>query len=291
MSLGRGLVCDAAGVSINGTLSLAVCVGSMFTVLLMSSGATCAYIFVMTKKAALITVNQDYIELAENWLHFAQLCWSGPVFVGCTDKLSWNHFTGQGQKCLPLIPHDNLSHLTKTMIGSQFDNDHATWTAMIRFQILPELLQQYHEVIYSDVDAIWIRSPWRDIQRRHGHLCFQTGGWPSDLAAKWGGFTFCTGFFYVQRKPALLDLMRDTCQEFSKWHDDQLAINYCLDRHIQWQDRYQGDYLGCRVVALPSGSYERSVEPQRDMIVWHPITAKSQNIKREHFRSHGYWYK
>eukprot|EP01052_Picozoa_sp_SAG31_P004633 SAG31_NODE_194_length_20722_cov_19.854192_14_plen_230_part_00 len=107
------------------------------------------------------------------------------------------------------------------------------WLA--RMQLFDRVLAAGFDVLMSDIDAHWLKSPLARIGTELANdadiVSSRSGDWPVEQADKWGA-VLCMGFVYVranQRTKALLHAVLDH-MEGMKRPDDQVAMNMVLDQ-------------------------------------------------------------
>jgi hypothetical protein len=160
----------------------------------------------------------------------------------------------------------------------------------IKIHVVKFLLARGSRVIYSDLDAYWIKNYFAvrasvTEEARPDIVISMTYDMPRSVVAD-QGFTFCAGFFSVDPTEGGKALLTSWCQMTEVMFDDQIALAELLTRHgATWQPR-RSDYIGAtadimteqgvqaRIVLLDPEVARRVGLPDPasigDSTIWHP---------------------
>ena len=156
-----------------------------------------------------------------------------------------------------------------------------------RFYIIKSLLEEGRDIIYSDLDAVWIKNPLADCANFENDnmvasVVDHKGAWPPKVSKVWG-FTLCTGWFGFK-----------SCQENIEFIDD--LISFFANRPtVCDQDAYNSYLLSLqpslnhnckphlRRLILPNGSTLLALNknlikrghPHPSTLVGHPVSHKT----------------
>lgn len=167
-------------------------------------------------------VNAPYLPLLDLWLRQSSDYIGSRPKILCTDEAAYNECRND-----PRMIAENAS-----------DHDWSDRTNFwkSRFSILHQRLESHIDILHTDLDAFWLKSPWPYIEGREEDFIFSREfGLPKHLVPKWG-FVLCCGFFRANSTPAARSF-------FARWHkyverygDDQFALNTLLDElDINWE--------------------------------------------------------
>lgn len=240
-------------------------------------------------------INARYMRLGLAWAkHVVRVSGENPTFI-CSDHESRHFLSSNGFPCEARPSSTVLSMSKRTVFGeSSFPDDDAAYTVSLKLAAAFEYLADGKSVLYSDVDAIWLRNPIDDLLRYDADIIFQPGSFPSDVKEKWG-FAVCTGFFYMRPCNATRTLVEKAKVNFDG--SDQRTLNRVLLREfdIIWDQRPEKWEIcslrrgwtssihgacsksGLRLVALPHVYYQRhgtTPETCEHAIICHPNSPK-----------------
>ena len=281
-------------------------------------------------------INDEYIKLGLAWGRLArQVSQVEPMFV-CADRESAETLEAEGFECmrkppettLPALESEwlawyfrifqfrgtepHLSDIEKSRWGkSRFTSDKAIYTNFLKMVAAFEFLRAGHSILYSDVDAVWIKDPVPDVLRQDADIAFQPGSRTTDGDSRWP-FNACAGFFYMRPCENTREIVRKLVYKFvnGKCGNDQYILNQILRRYfaVEWPELpwnwddcpLEGGWVKpvraeCRktrmnLVALPHAYYQRfGMHPAavKHAIVCHPTADKDQKSKLETLRSLG----
>jgi hypothetical protein len=175
-----------------------------------------------------------------------------------------------------------------------------------------ELLTSGFDVLISDLDAIWLKSPFPEIENHaaDSSLIASRAKFPEDVAERIGA-TICMGFIYIKSDQNSINLWKQLSEivSRSKSADDQVSINHLVLRsNIQLKDRLkfyksnhaeQGTILIDRkpinITFLAQNQFRRHCDirsPQvvRESVVAHCSTwQKSDSMKKTAVSTYGMW--
>jgi hypothetical protein len=245
-------------------------------------------------------VNAAYMHLGEAWARkVCKVAGLDPTFV-CTDTISYAYLSGLGFSCTLGVSDRPRSQTGKTDYpASTFPSDEASFTVSQKLTTALSYLQQGQSVIFSDVDAIWIRNPVPDLLKIDCDLSFQPASFPAEAKAAWG-FAVCTGFFHLRPTPPVILLVQASIRRFDG--SDQRSVNLSLLENfdIAWESRPKGwehgrveggwvtpisgecRRTGMRLAALPHAYYQRhgtQAATWRHSFVLHPNSPKDAESK------------
>ena len=239
--------------------------------------------------AIIVFANYYYKIILENWLKFFNRTSNKSCIVIAMDQ-DLHKFLSR--KIDPkLVVHVNGPLVT----------DREAWLEFMRVQmsVLRECLELGYDTLISDIDAIWIKNPFNDLNEIEDDLVFSPGSvQPPDALRSWG-FVLCTGFFLSRACPAVNKFYEDVSKRM-KSEGDQPAINKeLIDRKIVWKkvkyynllckdkkivrafdEVLQGTSKDLSVAVLPNFKYQRILEKNRsDAVVIHPGAQKNSYKK------------
>lgn len=163
-----------------------------------------------------MTTSDKYLPVLLNWLlYFHELCpdLSSLYFV-CLDKATEVVMKKVGLSC-----HHTL-HTPTT------ESKNKLW--LLRARLTKSLLDEGHDVLMSDSDAIWLQNPFDALERHpESDIIGSRGSFPED-AAKVLGATLCMGFVYIKSNPKTRNLWGQLVDYMHREPrpDDQRNINH-----------------------------------------------------------------
>eukprot|EP01039_Chlorochromonas_danica_P009900 gene9900-10948_t len=176
----------------------------------------------------LLFVGQSYHRLLLNWLvYYRTACRNSTaalnrVEIFCLDGNMTALLEESQLHCTSLFHGQSLWQSSQQANQSSS----SSWVWLKRLEIITSLLKQGHDLLLSDLDALWLSSPYQDINRyaTESHVIASRGWFPRDLSKLWGT-TFCMGFFFVKASSfsveffdAVLGDMRQQQVEFEAYH-------------------------------------------------------------------------
>lgn len=254
-------------------------------------------------------ISQEYANLGLAWaIKVKEVTGIKPHFI-CTDEESSSLMKANGFPCTtyPFAESDFLAR-QKNYGEIHFPNQKAVFTISLKLAVAAEYLRAGYTVLYSDVDAIWLKNPLTDLAPIDADFLFQPGSFPDDAKTLWG-FSVCTGFFLMRPSPQTIEFADAVHAKFDgddqRTLNDVLMTNYDLDwssrpegwEHCLLQDGWIKTVLGhCKrtgltTAALPHSYYQRhGVESDTcdHAIVCHPNSPKDEEGKFEAFEKLGF---
>ncbi len=245
-------------------------------------------------------INHEYAVLGWKWgVQVRKVSGMSPHFV-CADRESYDFLDAKGFPCtLELSERQNSNMERVRYKDSTFPSDKAAFTVSLKLSAARKFLQANCSVIYSDVDAIWLKDPIEHVLTADADIAFQPGSFPVETKETWG-FAVCTGFFYLRPTANTLELSRQVSAQFDG--SDQRTMNNILmeQYEINWSRRpsewencsiengwIEAVYGVCRrtgleLAALPHALYQRHAttkEACNHAIICHPNSPKDQASK------------
>ena len=160
----------------------------------------------------------------------------------------------------------------------------------VKIHMVAGLLENGLSVVYSDLDAYWIRnyfSIWNELRitTQADLILSATFDMPKSSVICWG-FTPCAGFFSVDSTPSGIALLQEWRQMTRIMFDDQIAVAELLfQKHVTWHSCvFESCFLETQVMTTTGSSAKITVlditiarrvgEPNPNTIenatIWHP---------------------
>lgn len=247
-------------------------------------------------------VSKDYLDVEENFIRLMELNSAFTrehLYLMCMDDESVPFFASRGIRCLPLSTLNLHSH-------------DELWR--LRVHVVSCLLQEGHDVIMSDADALWLDDPMKELGQPSvidSSIVASRGSYPFALGAKWGS-TICMGFAMFRPNGAAMEAFHVAMERIVRvTGDDQVAVNEAaLELGIVWDEgsdmrfktsvgfgKGQITHLteGDRpftVTLLPHNKYTRICHEtpiSSETTVAHCYTAKEANAKIDWMREANLW--
>lgn len=253
----------------------------------------------MTPPPLVLTfVSEDYIPIGRNWLRHVQ--------ATAPDAM------------IRMVALDEATRAAFPEEIVQYDPPEGQGLARLwlhRLAVMRTLLEQGHDIIHSDADAIWCRDPRPHIAACKTEMVFSQGTvWPPDVHAR-HGVVLCCGFFFMQSTPAVRRFMQEVNRRVETDRDDQVSVNRLLvSNGVRWElpAPYQIAFRdkafsasreigighvesGPSVALLPHHLFPRLVEPgtseleMSDIVVAHPLSPKVCSEKIDSLSRLGLW--
>ena len=179
-------------------------------------------------------IDARYMRLGLAWARCAQeVSGRAPTFI-CADEVSCAFLQAEGFACLFRPPPVPLSPAGRQIYAaSTFPNDAAAYTVTLKLAAALDFLDGGDAVLFSDVDAIWLKDPVGDILRQDADIVFQPASFPKAAKDRWG-FAICTGFLFLRPCQATRQLAEAVIRRFDG--SDQRTLNHVLlaDFDIGW---------------------------------------------------------
>jgi hypothetical protein len=248
----------------------------------------------MTTATIVGFVNQNYVEIARNWLvAIDRLGLGRRALLVTLDEAAQRALSSSDVRLLhrPLLSGD-LNDL---------------WVH--RVKVLSELLLSGIDVVHSDVDAVWLSDPLPEMSGSSLDLVFSQGTvWPPDVHRN-RGFVMCCGLYFVRNSPGARLFFKRFAERVAIERDDQAALNRLLDEWLgEWAIREpyrvrfgSVEFVCSRVMMLASGpdlsvgvlphhSYPRLMSGLEGVMVAHPLSGQTSEETRAVLRQGGLWF-
>lgn len=175
-------------------------------------------------------VSFSYRLNAINWaMHMEKLRISNYAFI-CLDEEIFNFFKSRRIICYKLYEDDQY-FMTIETVGSTLSIETIRSLWVIRLSLLSELLKSGFDVIYSDVDAVWLRNPLTNgeglLSPHMGDIVASRGQFPTEVSDYWGA-TLCLGLIYFRSTEAVVSIVDRATTKAKIYKDDQIALNLAL---------------------------------------------------------------
>lgn len=143
-------------------------------------------------------ISIEYIKLGLAWgKRVREVSRKNPIFI-CSDAESNDILLAHGFPCIFEPPEVPLSADEKQKWTLQsFPCDKAIYTNALKWMAAEKFLESGRSVLYSDVDALWIRDPISMVLQQNADFAFQPA---YSLQPKEHGWIFevCAGFFHLR---------------------------------------------------------------------------------------------
>lgn len=152
--------------------------------------------------------NDAYRSTLANWMAGMHRLGVDNYEVVCMDRTTASFMASIGRPC------SSCAEITGSL--------HDVWR--FRLQVLAELLEKGVDVVFSDVDAIWLQNPFGVLEG--GDIVASRGTIPGRVRLKLGA-TACMGWVFFRGTPAVARFVREeVVPRFNR--DDQWALNFAL---------------------------------------------------------------
>jgi hypothetical protein len=250
----------------------------------------------------LISSTSPYIPVLLNWMiYYLRVCPDGlsHLYLLCLDDQMEANLKSLGLTC-------SSTHILPLGKGAH----NRLW--LIRTRLSYDLLKNDTDIILSDLDALWLKSPFPDLSlySNSSSVISSRAKFPESIAERIGS-TVCMGFIYVSSSPLSALFWKEFVDYVSriKGSDDQRAINEILVK-ANWQfaerlsytknDKADTGFIQFHgqlfnVTLLPQNKYRRHCdkrypEPVRNSTIAHCSTfQKSDDIKKAAAAAYGFW--
>jgi hypothetical protein len=171
-----------------------------------------------------------------------------------------------------------------------------------RFYIIKSLLQEGYDVVYSDLDAVWIKNPLdlcANFNDDHmiASVVQHAGAWPPKVSKEWG-FTLCTGWFGFRACVKNIKFLEELGEFFKngKIVCDQDAYNsYLLSLNPSHDRGVKGH---CSRLTLPGGATLLGINPElikrghptNKALVGHPVSCKTAKQTMNKLKEKNLWF-
>ena len=248
--------------------------------------------------------NYSYREIALNWVKALERLGIENYLIFSIDEECHEFLKRKGvNSCL---------HIIADLPEKQSQGGMTRKMGMERFVIIRSLLEDGTDVVYSDLDAVWIHDPLKKLCNfsdhhlvastiRHAH------SWPPKVAKEWG-FTLCTGWFGFKSGPTTLFFLDELMDFFLNSRRprpgelivcDQDAFNSYLlyagfaphpkEGHQALLKSSWFCYSGFNLLAIHSDSVHRGGGRSISLVV-HPVSDKNAEKTKGKLRSKKLWF-
>jgi len=192
------------------------------------------------------------------------------------------------------LDQDIYNYLVENKINTQLLDlnifNKKTWSWDERVKSIIRLLDQRHDILHSDLDAIWLKDPLCFIDSKYD-IVTSTGTWPKKVFTACG-FTACLGWIHYKSTPNTISFLKSTianpedCLEMRKM-DDQFVFNkkLFLDKKVSVNVINNNQKQVCvddmKILALSQSIVSRHTPHNEHTYVAHPLSGK--HINREKF--------
>eukprot|EP01039_Chlorochromonas_danica_P010708 gene10708-11886_t len=225
----------------------------------------------------LVVLSKGVLPLFHNWLLFhEEVCGGSAEAVASLELVCLDHSL---RRTLPAMlsvncstayssPDTAMAVNVTTSTGSTSGSSSRNFVWLRRMEVVVQLLAGGFDVIVSDVDALWLQSPYPDLNQRlaSSALISSQGNFPSELSRPWGS-TLCLGFLYAQAGHAsllhFLSLVLVHMRGEENKADDQTSVNLLLfDMDVRWHRPMEREGAAGRerVGEVEVFSMDRSIE-------------------------------
>ncbi len=222
----------------------------------------------------------NYLEVLENWIAAMERIDIHDYTVISLDEKLHKYLLKKGIKSILKPCNKDLEKL---------------W--IHRVDILLELMEEGHDIIHSDADAVWLKDPLPFLEKLPHDMIFSPGTvWPHDVHEKWG-FVLCCGFFFLRSNPQTLAFMKQLAVQVRHDKDDQASCNRLLyQKGIVWdkpEDLYEitfkhtrfvsskqlrsGSSKDLKIALLPNRSFQRIYEEYDNVYIRHLMSDKNSD--------------
>lgn len=189
----------------------------------------------------LLFVDSPFFNLFRNWMAYhSQACGNTTsvehLEIVCMDHVVEVMLDGMNLKC-------SAEHSSALFSSAGKGGHRNSLIWMRRLEIINKMLSKGMALILSDTDALWLKSPYADLNRHlssslpgPGAAIVASRGWfPFSLSRRWGS-TLCMGFMYIQ------------ASAFSIHFFDQVLANMLdkqrdMDAHRHWLATKETTYV------------------------------------------------
>jgi len=146
-----------------------------------------------------------------------------------------------------------------------------TWSWDVRVKCIIRLLDQGHDILHSDLDAIWLKNPLDLVEEKYD-LIASTGKFPQNIYKKIG-YTLCMGWIYYKSSTIIKELFQDILDKNTHDNfDDQIEFN---------REIFNGNWQNLKLKTLDQSIISRAQPHDNNTYVSHPLSNK--NTDREKF--------
>lgn len=218
----------------------------------------------------LLTVNDAFFDFFQNWLwYYKKLDLHLPIIIIAEDEKAYKKLKSACNECFVLRSDLNIkgaqnysSELYKVLVSK-------------RPQYILQLLRKGHDIIYADIDSVWLRNPIPFINKT------------VDFGIQPDGYgSLCTGFMVIRSNERTIDIIQ-------QWHDHlikQPKINQRTFNNVMRSNKVRRASLNSKY--FPSGQefFDRySDKKRRRVVVVHNNWIVGHDAKKMRFQNFSLW--
>eukprot|EP00057_Strongylocentrotus_purpuratus_P003626 XP_003727023.1 PREDICTED: uncharacterized protein LOC100888971 isoform X1 [Strongylocentrotus purpuratus] len=233
----------------------------------------------------LVSTNKAFLNFTDNWLESVKRSGirSGVTLVA-EDREAFNYLNNRTDIELNVVLNDVSESPGERLL---FDSPAYKQLVNKRPSYILQLLSSGHDVLFSDVDIVWLKNPLPYFTNDTNDIWLQ-----EDLHEP---TVYCAGFTFYRSSPATIALVTEWVQTLAlhPTYPDQRVLNGLLKKK-----RWQGDYIKRAVMdsrLFPSGRLYfdpdwREANKDTEQVMVHNNWIKGHDRKVERFRNEGLWY-
>ena len=166
--------------------------------------------------------------------------------------------------------HENKIN-TELLPMDMFQGEKYDWRGRVKF--IANLLNEGVDVLHSDLDAIWLKTPLKFIENDYD-IVASTGTYPIDIFQR-VGYTLCMGWIYYKSSTVVKGLLKTILgQSNSVSFDDQVEFNReIFNNENKWKN--------LKLKTLDESIISRATPHNKNTYVAHPLSPK--HTDREKF--------
>jgi hypothetical protein len=166
----------------------------------------------------LISLTDEHIPIFLNWLiYYSNVCINlSTLFIICLDKQVEKNLVDYGFRC------SHVQYLSSIMMLSRI------W--FVRIKVAKQLLSQGLDVFMSDIDALWIKDPFKELSKNvNSDIIASRAFFPEEISQALGS-SICMGFIYIKSSQRTIKLWQELLYFMAKADraNDQHNLNQFL---------------------------------------------------------------
>lgn len=248
--------------------------------------------------------NYLYREIALNWVRALENLGVDNYLIFSIDEECHNFLKARGV--------NSRLHLIPDLPQKQAQGGMTRKMGVERFRIIGSLLKEGVNVVYSDLDAVWVKNPLKILENFSefdilSSTVRQTGAWPPLVAQKWG-FTLCTGWFGFKASPStvlfiteLIDFFLNSkrpppgnfivCDQdaFNSYLVDSEFTPLPLEDHQAILQSPLSEYSSLRVLAIDRDLIHRGGGSPASVVI-HPVSEKTGEKTKKKLQAKNIWF-
>lgn len=248
----------------------------------------------------IVSTTSEYLPIFFNWLIFYQAVCQNfePLHIICLDKKIEENLPKYGLKCsfVYYIQKDRWAF-------------NRLW--QIRAQETKRLVDEGYDVLLSDSDALWLRSPFPDLnQYPSSHIIATRARFPEWIHGRIGS-AICMGFIYIKASQLISSFWHEFIESLVRLRnpDDQRLLNELVfrkglkfSRRLKFYNSDEGDSGYFRhdqqhihITLLPQQSFRRvcdivDANMTSNSTVLHCVTKEKKEVSKMSVgKKHGQW--